>query len=90
MAEAKRKKREKKAEQKNKQATLAIDSDNLPGGTLQMVPKRPAAIAIPSSPEPAPKKHKGPSPPVRLVKRQKQLILSLEDSASPPQTKTWP
>ena len=85
MAEAKKKRKEKKiTEPKDKASAPAVYSDNLSGGTVQMVPKWSVAIAISESPsQPPAKKLKGPSTLVQAIEKLKQPALNLEDSASP-------
>lgn len=72
MAATKKRKREKKAANpKDMQSTPTVDSNNLPSGTVEMVPKCPVATVVTNSLQPLSKKLKGPSPPVRAVNKQK-------------------
>ena len=84
IALAKKRKREKKAAAPKDKTASSIDPDNLPGGTVEMVPQLPVAtVATKSPPQPPAKKLKGLSPPIRALEKQKQPALSLEDSSSP-------
>ena len=64
MAATKRKRKEKKTSDPKEKSAPAVDPDNISGGTIQLVSKRPASIAIfEPPPQPPTKKLKGPNPP---------------------------
>ena len=84
IAMAKKRKREKKAAVPKDKTASSTDPDNLPSGTVEMVSQLPVATAATKSPpRPSAKKLKGPSSPDRVLEKQKQPALSVEDSSSP-------
>lgn len=72
MEDAKKRKREKKDfEPKDKQKKATLDPNNLLGRTVEMVQELPLTTPIIDSPQPPPKKLKGPSAFIRAANKQK-------------------